>query len=94
MECIRDVLEKKKCLFLLDLWTVNECFPVRFSEKGEQWPEKHTCVLVCLLFCSHVHVEMDGGDVMSGIDPLNTAPSRHNDDVIHQETPKRKTAAV
>lgn len=29
------------------------------------------------------HGEIDGGDVMSGIDPLNVAPSRHNPDVIH-----------
>lgn len=34
----------------------------------------------------HIHVEMDGGDVMSGIDPLNMAPSHHNDDVIHRFT--------
>ena len=31
---------------------------------------------------------MDGGDVMSGIDPLNMAPSHHNDDVIHTERKK------
>lgn len=32
--------------------------------------------------CFHIHVEMDGGDVMSGIDPLlNMAPTHHNDDV-------------
>lgn len=28
---------------------------------------------VCV--CSHIHVEMDEGDVMSGIDPLYMAPS-------------------
>lgn len=28
---------------------------------------------------------MDRGDVMSGIDLLNMAPSHHNDDVIHRE---------
>lgn len=27
--------------------------------------------------------EIDGGDVMSGIDPLNMAPSSHKPDVIH-----------
>lgn len=43
---------------------------------------KHACVCVTL----HIHVEMDGGDVMSGIDPLNMAPSHHNDDVIHRFT--------
>lgn len=51
------------------------------------------CVCVCS-FCSHIHVEMDGGDVMSGIDPLNMASSHHNDDVIPRERQKRKTAAV
>lgn len=29
----------------------------------------------CVLLCSHTHVEMDEGDVMSGIDPLYMAPS-------------------
>lgn len=32
-------------------------------------------VCVCVLLCSHIHVEMDEGDVMSGIDPLYMAPS-------------------
>lgn len=32
-------------------------------------------VCVCVSRCSHIHVEMDGGDVMSGIDPLYMAPS-------------------
>lgn len=41
---------------------------------------------VCVIL--HIHVEMDGGDVMSGIDPLNMAPSHHNDDVIHRFTDK------
>lgn len=29
---------------------------------------------------------MDGGDVMSGIDPLNMAPSHHHDDVMRSIT--------
>lgn len=41
---------------------------------------------VCVIL--HIHVEMDGSDVMSGIDPLNMAPSHHNDDVIHRFTDK------
>lgn len=32
----------------------------------------------------HIYVEMDGGEVMSGIDlPLIVAPSHHNDDVVN-----------
>lgn len=30
---------------------------------------------VCVLLCSHIYVEMDEGDAMSGIDPLYMAPS-------------------
>lgn len=43
---------------------------------------------MCVCVILHIHVEMDGGDVMSGIDPLNMAPSHHNDDVIHRFTDK------
>jgi len=58
------------------------------------------CVRVCMYVCvwsfgSHMNVAMDGGDVMSGIDPLNMAPSHRNNDVIPREKrQKRKTAAV
>lgn len=37
-------------------------------------------------------MEIDGGDVMSGIDPLNMAPSHHNDDVIHRERQGKKNS--
>ena len=50
-------------------------------------------VYVCS-FSSHIHVEMDRGDVMSGIDLLNMAPSHHNDDVIHGERQTNKRAGV
>lgn len=45
-------------------------------------------------FCSNIYVGMDRGDVMSGIDPLNMAPSHHKDDVIRKERWKQKTAAL
>lgn len=38
---------------------------------------------VCVSTYTASHCEIDGGDVMSGIDPLNVAPSSHNPDVIH-----------
>lgn len=59
------------------------------SKKGESM-----CVSVSVLVCTHIHVEIDGGDVMSGIDPLNMAPSQRNGDVIHRERQKRKAVAV
>lgn len=50
------------------------------------------CVCVCLLVrilpCSAAHVEVDGGEVMSDIDLLNTAPSHRNDDVIQRKIEK------
>ena len=40
-------------------------------------------ICVSYFYCSHIHVEMDEGDVMSGIDRLHRL-HRHNDDVIHR----------
>ena len=73
---------------------MNECLPASFSRegRGEERRRKHVCVPVYVFaHFLHTYVEMDGGDVMSGIDPLNMAPSHHNDDVIHR---KKITAAV
>lgn len=69
---------------------MNKCFPAKFS-RGEKKKEK-ACVCESMAsFCSNIYVEMDGGDVMSGIDPLNMAPSHHKDDVIRKERQKQNS---
>lgn len=37
---------------------------------------------------------MDRGDVMSGIDPLNMAPSHNKDDVIRKERQKLNSCYI
>lgn len=65
------------------------------EQEEERKEEESMCVSVYVFaHFLHTYVDMDGGDVMSGIDPLNMAPSHHNDDIIHSKKKRRKTAAV
>lgn len=79
------------------LLRMNERFPAESKGGGTGKRRRRESVCVCVCVCSFrsdMHVRMDGGDAMSGIDLLNMAPSQRDgdDDVIHGRGRKNPAA--